>query len=99
MPIVDLMLAPTTQPWKRIHFRLGVPDFDPISKNSNLNLLANQTTVDRISVALHTNQAASIDADAELGERVESTDVERLHGLLFFGQTLTATALRKSTSC
>lgn len=95
MPVIDLMLSATAQTWQRFDLRLGVPDFKRIGKDPYLNLLANQTAVHRVSIALHPNQAASIDANVEPGERVETIDVERWHGLLFLCQTLTTTGVAK----
>ena len=56
MMIVDLMFAFASKAIERFHFLLRVPDFNRVGKDADLNLLANQSTVNGVSVVLHANQ-------------------------------------------
>lgn len=59
--ILDLVLAPATQPRELLHLPLGIPDLDPLGIQAGLHPLPDQTTGHRVDIARHMNEAARLD--------------------------------------
>jgi hypothetical protein len=71
VPIVDGVLVPADQPRQCVHGTIGVPDLDAIGEQPGLDPFADQPAVDRIGVALDVDQAAGVDAAADLQATVD----------------------------
>lgn len=56
------MLAPSTQPWQRLHPLLGVPDLQMFRVQPDVDLFADQPAGDGVGVLLDVNQAPRIHA-------------------------------------
>jgi hypothetical protein len=72
VPVVDGVLVTTDQPRPRFHVAVGVPDFDAVGEQPGFDPFADQPAVDRIGVAMNVDQAAGIDATADLQATVDS---------------------------
>jgi hypothetical protein len=71
VPIMDGVLVATDQPRPRLHVVVGVPDLDAVGEQPGFDPFADQPAMDRIGVALDVNQAAGVDAAADLQATVD----------------------------
>jgi hypothetical protein len=71
VPVVDGVLVATDQPRPRLHVAVGVPDLDAVGEQPGFDPFADQPAVDRIGVAMDVDQAAGVDAAADLQTTVE----------------------------
>jgi hypothetical protein len=60
VPIVDRVLVAPHQPRQRIDVNARVPEFHPVGMQPSFGLLADQTAVDRVGVAMNVDQAALV---------------------------------------
>lgn len=61
MPVVDAMLASSTQSRQAFHKLLGVPDLEVVGMHTRLDPLADQAAGHRVGVAADMDGAAAID--------------------------------------
>jgi hypothetical protein len=71
VPIVDGVLVTADQPRPRLHVAVGVPDLDAVGEQPGFDPFADQPTMDRIGIAMNVDQAASVDAAADLQATVD----------------------------
>jgi len=62
--IIDRMLADPNQSRDPTSQRIGVPDFNAVDINDNVNRVTDQPAVNRVDVAFHLNRTAAADFDA-----------------------------------
>jgi hypothetical protein len=62
VPVIDRMLVTPDQARQRVHVRARVPDFHALSMQPGFNLLAHQTAMHRVRVAVNVDQAAAVHA-------------------------------------
>jgi hypothetical protein len=67
--IMHRRAVPAHESRQRIDEFVGVPDLDAVGEEPGFDLLADQPTMHRISVAMNVNQAARIDAAGHLQTR------------------------------
>lgn len=60
--VIDGMLVAPDQARQRVHVRARVPDFHALSVQPGFNLLAHQTAMHRVRVAVDVDQAAAVHA-------------------------------------
>jgi hypothetical protein len=93
MPIVDAMLAPTTQPRQILHPPLGVPHLDTLGVQPGLHLLADQAARHRVDVALHADGAATLDKHTQAFARLQTPCRQRPQHCQLLGQAGLAVAV------
>jgi len=95
MTIVDPALTPTTQPRNPFDQTLTVPDFHILHIQTHVDLLVNQTTIHRIDVVIHIDQASRM--HTHIGEpfvALQPLGGQRPHHRHLFGQTTLATSIQ-----
>jgi hypothetical protein len=71
VPVVDGVLVPADQPRQCVHGTVRVPDLDTVGEQAGFDPFTDQPAVDRIGVAPDVDQAAGVDAAADLQATVE----------------------------
>lgn len=71
VPIVDALLAPTTQPRQPLDLSLGIPHLQVSHMHPHFHPLANEPTVDRVGVAQHVDCTAAINPHRQTLAHVE----------------------------
>lgn len=87
MPVVDAMLAPSTQSRQAFHKLLGVADLKVIGVHTRLDPLADQATGHRVGVAADMDGAAAIDTHRHAFASVQALGRQRPQQSSFFGQS------------
>lgn len=77
MPVVDAMLAPTTQSRQAFHQLLGVPDLEVVGMHTRLDPLADQAAGHRVGIAAHVDGAAAIDTHRQAFASVQALGRQR----------------------
>jgi hypothetical protein len=77
VPIVDAMLATSTQAWQQLHPLLGVPHFDALGVQAGLHPFADQPACHRVDVVLHFDDAARFHTHAQPLARLQSMTRQR----------------------
>jgi hypothetical protein len=71
VPVVDGVLVPADQPRQCVHGTVRMPDLDTVGEQAGFDPFTDQPAVDRIGVAPDVDQAAGVDAAADLQATVE----------------------------
>jgi hypothetical protein len=77
VPVLDVMLATSTQPRQLLAQLLGVPHFDTLGVQPSLHLLADQPARHRVNVVLHFDDAARFHAYTQPLARLQSMTRQR----------------------
>ena len=72
VPVLDVMLATSTQPRQLLHPLLGVPHFDALGVQPGLHPLVDQPARHRVDVALHADDAARFHAHTQPLARLQA---------------------------
>ncbi len=86
VPIVDAMLAASTQAWQPLHQLLGVPHFDALGVQAGVHPFADQPACHRVDVVLHLDDAARFHAHTQPLARLQSMTRQRPQERHFLGQ-------------
>ena len=77
VPVLDVMLATSTQPRQLLHPLLGVPHLDALGVQPGLHPLVDQPARHRVDVALHADDAARFHAHTQPLARLQSLTRQR----------------------
>jgi hypothetical protein len=86
VPIVDAMLATSTQAWQLLDQLLGVPHFDALGVQTGVHPFADQPAGHRVDVGLHFDDAAGFHAHTQPLARLQSLTRQRPQQRHFLGQ-------------
>jgi hypothetical protein len=86
VPIIDAMLATSTQAWQLLHHLLGVPHFDALGVQAGVHPFADQPAGHRVDVGLHFDDAARFHAHTQPLARLQSMTRQRPQQRRFLGQ-------------
>jgi hypothetical protein len=93
VPIVDAMLATSTQAWQPFHQLLGVPHFDALGIQAGVHPFADQPAGHRVDVVLHLDDAARFHAYTQPLAGLQSLTRQRPQERHFLGQPVGATGV------
>jgi hypothetical protein len=93
VPIVDAMLATSTQAWQLLDQLLGVPHFDALGVQARVHPFADQPAGHRVDVGLHLDDAARFHAHPQSLARLQSMTRQRPQQRHFFCQPHGATGV------
>jgi hypothetical protein len=96
MSVVNRVLVPTHQSRQGIHLPIGEPDFDAVGKEPRLDLLADQATVDRVSVTVQVNQTSRVHPTADFQTRRQSLIGQIPQRPPFLGEPIGASGIARS---
>jgi hypothetical protein len=88
VPVVETMLVTATQPRQMLDQLLCVPHFEVLYEETDLDLLADQATGHRVTVAVDVDQAAAIDARHHTLASLQAAGRQGLQPCPFLGQSL-----------
>jgi hypothetical protein len=93
VPVVDAMLAPSTQSGQFLHPLLGIPDLNPLGVQACLDPLADQPAGHRVDIALHPDSAARVHPHLQPLARLQTPGRQRPQQCHLFGQTVPAAGI------
>jgi hypothetical protein len=99
VPIVDAMLATSTQAWQLFHHLLGVPHFDALGVQAGFHPFADQPAGHRVDVGLHVDDAARFHTHTQPLARLQSMTWQRPQERHFLGQPDGATGVLLPAQC
>jgi hypothetical protein len=88
VPIVDVVLVTSTQPWQPFHQLLRVPHFQVLHIHTHVHTFADQAARHRVGIPLDVNQAATVHARRHLFACFQPPRRQRLQLGQFLQQTL-----------
>ena len=92
VPIIDALLATSTQAWQLLHHLLGVPHFDALGVQAGVHPFADQPAGHRVDVVLHFDDAARFHAHPQPLARLQALTRQRPQQRHFFCQPRGPTA-------
>jgi hypothetical protein len=93
VPIIDAMLAASTQPWHPLQHLLGVPHFDAFGVQAGVHPFADQPACHRVDVVLHFDDAARFHAHTQPLARLQAMTRQRPQQRHFLGQPVRPTGV------
>lgn len=96
VPVVDPVLAATTQPRHPFHHPLGVPHLDVLGVQPNVHALTDQPARHRVRVPLDVDRAARIHLGLDAARRLEPTRRQRAEVFHLLGLLGTAVGVELS---